>query len=268
LLRLLYSKGDARMRNCGKHLWCLAAVLALAICGCNLLEPSAEAPPETAVEPAKTPPVGDSTASAARPVEKKDAVTAAPDEIKRRSRVEVKDDAKVETKKVAYVPVDISAAFNTGATGGKKGFDGYGNAYPAAKLSALKPTSPPFDLPDFTKVEKNVLTATGQKLNVPPGKYSALHVLAAAANGDQESKVTLGYADKAAEVAFKISDWCRKPSFGELLAASFDRVSGEHEGARCKLYVQKIALDPTKDLHSITVPANERIHIFAMTLAR
>jgi len=253
------------MRRKKRIIWCVAAsILAIIVAGCK---PAAttpdvrrEAGPAPAVE--KTP--AESAAPAVGAVDKKGEAEPAP--------TPAETGPKVESTKVAYVPIDISASFNASATRGAEGLDGYGNVYPADKLprngQGLKPGSPPFDLPDFTKIEKNVVTAAGQTLKTPDGKYSALYVLAVATDGDQESKLLLGYGQQKVEAAFKISDWCRKPKFGEVQAASYARVSGENETARCKLYIQKVALDPAKNLSSITLPVNERIHIFAMTLAR
>lgn len=248
-----------------KHAWCVVAViLAIMTTGCNPTGTIPETKREAVIQPAAEDKPAKSPAPAVGSVEKKDEPAVAPAPRKRAP--------KAASLRVAYVPIDISASFNASATGGAEGLDGYGNAYPAGKLpqdgKSLKPGSPPFDLPDFTKAGKNVLTAAGQTLKVADGKYSALYVLAAATGGDQKSKLILGYAEQKADAAFKISDWCGKPAFGEVQVASYERVSGENETAQCKLYIQKIVLDPAKNLGGITLPTNKKIHIFAMTLAK
>lgn len=255
-------------------LYCVVALTsALVMAGC--MQPQAESPDvgktpaeapseDTKVGAVSKPPPPESTAPDAPVDDKKKGALPAPPEKKQPDVV-----AKKET---AYVPVDISAAFNASATGGERGFDGWGNAYPADKLPSGKKkfgASPVvFDLPDFTKAEKNIVTAAGQPLKVPPGKYIALYLLAAATQGNQQAGLVLTYGAQEAVVALKITDWCRRPAFGEVQVAAWPRVSGENEDAECKLHVQKIALDPAKELSSITLPTSKLIHVFAMTLAK
>ncbi|NQT18476.1 MAG: hypothetical protein HQ592_02135 [Planctomycetes bacterium] len=255
-------------------MYCLATVIiVLAIAGClPRSEPSSDeqqpnvgavTQPETAESSVSDASVDDNKIEAPpEPVKKKPADTEAQEK-----------PANAGTKKKAtYVPVDLSAAFNASATAGDNGFDGYGNAYPADKLPHGRKNfgaSPVvFELPDVSDTEKNVVTASGQTLKIAPGNYTALHLIAAATDGDQKAGLVLTYGDEDAVAALKISDWCGKPAFGEIQIASWPRVSGENEDAQCKLYIQKIAVDPAKKLSSITLPKSELIHMFALTLEK
>ena len=182
---------------------------------------------------------------------------------------EPKPAPKPEPKAVEPTAVDISAAFNANAVGGEDGLDGWGNTYPADTMPTGNKAfgaGPMFNMPDF-KAEKNMLTTDGQTLAVPAGKYSTLFVLASATNGVQEAPVQLGYGDTKVDATLKISDWCAKAAFGETEAVSLAR-AGKNEAIDCRLFIQKIGLDSSKDLTGITLPKNKDIHIFAMTLAK
>ena len=127
-------------------------------------------------------------------------------------------------------------------------------------------TGPLFSMPDFTS-EKNVVTADGQTIAAKAGKYRTLFILGAATNGSQQGTLSLAYGQAVEEATLNLSDWCGKPAYGEVEAASFPRV-GEHEKIDCKLFIQKIPLDASRELTAITLPKNKDIHIFAMTLAK
>jgi len=184
---------------------------------------------------------------------------------------EPKPEAKAaDTKTAEYTAVDISAAFNATAVGGDDGLDGYGSTYPVDALPTGSKTFEQgivFNLPDYKAAEKNVVTAAGQTVSVTAGKYTTLYVLASATNGLQDEALQLAYGDAKAEVRLRISDWCSNASAGETEAGKFAR-AGKNEAIDCKLFIQKISLDATRDLTAITLPANKEIHIFAMTLAK
>ena len=254
-------------------LYCVVAVIsALVMAGCMPRDDSPDVGKVPAETPSEAPEVG--AAPDPAPIE-----SPAPDVVVDDKKEEAPPPAPekkqpdvVAKEETAYVPVDISAAFNATATGGDRGFDGWGNAYPAEKLPSGEKkfgASPVvFDLPDFTEAENNIVTAAGQPLKVPPGKYIALYLLAAATQGNQQAGLVLTYGDEEDVAALKITDWCRRPAFGEVQAGAWPRVSGENEDAECRLHMRRIALDPAKELSSITLPTSKLIHVFAMTLAK
>ena len=259
------------MSNRKRHLWWAAAGIALlAISGCNLFGTSADVTDESpasgvgAVDNKTGPPEPDAK-DTPKPEDDKP-------EAKPEPKIEEKRDTKADRKKETFVPIDISSAFNASATSSEEGLDGWGNAYPADKLPSGKvsfnSTPVRFALPKYAKLDKNIATADGQEIKIRAGKYRALYVLAAATNGVQEAKLVLAAGKEKTRATLKVSDWCDKPAAGEIQAASFARISGENETAQCKLYIQRIALDPSDKLSGITLPINKDIHIFAMTLAK
>ena len=263
----------ADLKQC---VWCAMVVVALLVSGCREPQPGAEpksAVPavgavEKKVEPSQRPVV--KVAEPSTPRVETPKVEAPKVETPKVETPKVQTPApKVEAKAPEYTAVDLTAAFNANAVGGETGFDGWGNHYPADKLpSGTKPLgSVQFNLPDF-KAEKNVVTTDGQTLKVDqPGKYKTLFVLATATNGAQQATIQLSYGDTKADAALKVSDWCAKASFGEVEAVTVPR-TGENEARDCTIFIQKIAIDATKDLTAITLPKNEDLHVFAMTLAK
>ena len=191
--------------------------------------------------------------------------------VEAKAEPEVKVEAKApETKTTDYTNVDISAAFNANAVGGEDGLDGYGSFYPADAMPTGSKSFEQgivFNLPDYKAAEKNVVTTDGQTVNVAAGKYVTLYILAAGTNGLQAETMELAYGDTKADATLKISDWCSDASAGEMPAMKFAR-AGKNEAIECRLFIQKIALDATKDLTAITLPKSKDVHIFAMTLGK
>jgi len=268
------------MADLKQYRWCAMAVVLILVSGCTgtesqssgmqtksavpavgAVENKVETPPRTVVKVAEAKP--------AAPKPETPKPEAPKPEAPKPEAPKPATPPKPEVKALEYTAVDLAAALNANAAGGETGLDGWGNRYPADKLpTGTKPlSSVQFNLPDF-KAEKNVVTADGQTLKVDqPGKYSTLFVLAAATNGSQQTTIELSYGDAKTDAVLKVSDWCAKASFGEVEAITVPRV-GENETVDCRVFIQKIALDPAKDLTAITLPKSDDLHIFAMTLAK
>jgi hypothetical protein len=148
-----------------------------------------------------------------------------------------------------------------------------GATYPAERLSApgglVRAGGVPFRFPP-SDTRQNMLTLRGQRLEVPPGRYRALHLLGAAEQGSYREEVRLEYKDGTIQsVALGLSDWCQPPQFGEqvALATSFRRSSqGTLEPLECRIFAQTLPLDPAKELLAVLLPSRDNLHVFALTL--
>jgi len=180
---------------------------------------------------------------------------------------------KVDIGPVPITHLDLSKHFNINAL---ESFDEYGNAYPEDLRRVLNPrteasrviplTSLLFKFTDVSAGENNAVAADGQVIEVAPKKYSALLLLSAATDGTKTASIGLVYGEVKARAQLKVSDWCADaPLPGEQQVEEFDRV-GKYEAAKCKLFVQTVKLDTSRELTAIVLPENHNVKIFAASL--
>ena len=174
------------------------------------------------------------------------------------------------------VPVDLSPAFNvTGIY--KKGakfdaqasLDGEGAAFPASSLQQDPVGNEvvfrlgPADAPD---------AVTSRTIDLPSGKYASLRVLATAVEGDQARQTfSVNYADgSSSAINQNLSDWAGAARFrGEADAVTVPyRVmsDGAVDGNPFHLFAYTFAVDPGKEVKSVTLPSSRNVVVFAMTL--
>lgn len=124
-----------------------------------------------------------------------------------------------------------------------------------------------FAMPD--KEKPNNIECMGQTIAVPRGRYSELWVLGASETGSFIEPVELHYDDCIATALLGLTSWVSlTPLYGELPALSGDHVyrDGRTLPTRCRLWAQNVKTDPTRLLHSITLPDCPAMRIFAMSL--
>jgi len=98
---------------------------------------------------------------------------------------------------------DLAAASSDGQAS-TPGFDGKGNTYPAEMLpSQIQFNDVSFQLATAKTGSPNALTAKGQTIELPAGRFNRVYILAASARGDQRATFTVG--TKVADVT--IQDW-------------------------------------------------------------
>jgi alpha-mannosidase len=98
---------------------------------------------------------------------------------------------------------DLAVATNDGAHSAN-GFDGKGNALPAEALPAqITFNDVQFRLAPATTAAPNAVVARGQTLELPPGRYNRVYVLAASADGDQKVSFQAG----SKNVDLTVQDW-------------------------------------------------------------
>ena len=157
----------------------------------------------------------------------------------------------------ADIPGSTFPAENLPATGSKFSFSGVWFLFPSKERGDL-----------------NNLACAGQRLQVPPGRYKALHVVGTSENGSFKGAVQLAYKEGPAEAELALTDWCQAAQFGERAAfqapcrytysSNVRRVVREEVGTH--LWLQRLALDPSRTLEAVILPYNRRMHLFAATL--
>jgi alpha-mannosidase len=96
------------------------------------------------------------------------------------------------------------AAATTDDTKSTSGFDGKGDALPAEMLPAeLNFNGVAFKLGPMQTGANNAVTAKGQTINLPAGRFNRVYILAASADGDQSAKFSIG----GQAVTLDIENW-------------------------------------------------------------
>ena len=207
----------------------------------------------------------------------------------------------------APVPLryDIAAASNDGTQSGS-GFDGKGNALPAEMLpSEITLGDVRFLLAPAKTGVPNAVVAKGQAIDLPGGHYNRVYVLAASAEGDQKAAFEVGSKpvdlnipdwggfigqwDDRQWVAKEVSIPARpgRPAHsdhedyaemigirpGYIKRANLAWYCSHHHNAAGEnvpyaySYLFAYAIDLPAGVKTITLPHNEKIRIFALSVA-
>jgi len=98
---------------------------------------------------------------------------------------------------------DLATASNDG-TPSTEGFDGKGNALPAEMLPAeITLNGVQFRLASAKTGTPNAVVAKGQTIDLPPGRFNRVYVLAASSDGDQKARFDVG----STGVDLNVQDW-------------------------------------------------------------
>ncbi|MGC2170820.1 MAG: glycoside hydrolase family 38 C-terminal domain-containing protein [Candidatus Sulfotelmatobacter sp.] len=173
-------------------------------------------------------------------------------------------------------PVDLSSAFNVTAmhTDGSKfaasaSADGEGWAYSKQTLGS----TPMWDGVLFNLGPADVPDAVSSRTVArPEGKFSSLKLLATGVEGDQASQVfTITYTDgTSSSVTQGLSDWYESSGYqgeSEAITAPYRLVSdGSKDDRPFHIYGYSFNLDSSKSVRSITLPENQYMLVFAMTM--
>jgi len=158
-------------------------------------------------------------------------------------------------------------------------FSGDWDSIPAEELppseQMLTVDGQPFFFPSKADGALNNIACEGQSIPLVAGAgaesggpWSRLLLLGAAQH-DEESEVEITYADGSRErLALRLSSIYGTAVFGEKMAVQTTHLHtpwGDKPKTTC-LYVQELPLDPLKQPSYVTLPDNDDIHIFAMTL--
>ncbi|HEX7001418.1 MAG TPA: hypothetical protein VF164_06950 [Trueperaceae bacterium] len=180
-----------------------------------------------------------------------------------------------------FMALDLGPAFNADAFSlpsrpQRGNFDNRSGVYGATFPAEYAPQASmrfeaggvPFLFPP-TDTELNNVVMLGQRLEVPAGPYSALHLLGASDQGNYRADVTLVYEDGSETLSLGLSDWCQPPRFGEAIGVEFAQrrgTSGQTERIVCRILHQTLPVDPGRVLARVDLPDRETMHLFALTL--
>ena len=176
-------------------------------------------------------------------------------------------------------PIDLHAVADLDGTAtvadpSSGNFDGGGWSYDAALLPAAGTQTldgVPYAMPDPTGTVKNFVTARGQAMALPAGRYAGLQVIGAAHGGDVSTQATVAYTDgTVATVPLALSDWASSsPVTGDTVAVAMDhriKAGQGADGPPVNLYAYRVPLDASRTVQSITLPDNANAELYAATL--
>jgi hypothetical protein len=151
------------------------------------------------------------------------------------------------------------------------GLDGIGAAYSANLLSpVLTWNGTPFNFGPTNAAD--VVSAVGQTIILPAGRFSNLAMLATAVQGGQTSQVlTVTYEDnRSSKWVQSFSDWFiprNNPRESNALAmAHRDLANGTQDRRTFHLYGYTFPLDSSRRVRSLTLPTNANLEVLALTL--
>ncbi|SPL94264.1 Alpha-1,2-mannosidase [[Actinomadura] parvosata subsp. kistnae] len=147
--------------------------------------------------------------------------------------------------------------------------DGKGWSFPAEQLPAPGPYEGHV-IPDTKGTAGNFHSLRGQRTYLTPGRYQSLDLLVTAVNGDQQTELTITYADGTTSTApLKVTDWAAgSPRFGEQAAITADtryNVNGTADGRRVSIWRVSVPADPAREAVSFTSPAVPNVKVFALS---
>ncbi len=111
----------------------------------------------------------------------------------------------------------------------------------------------------------------GQRLDIPKGKYVAIHVLAASIDGPTQGVFSLLYGDNSVDASVEVSDWGSAPKEGEvvgLFAGHRRGAEGDDASKTCRLFHYKLVVDSATDLTGLVLPKNAALRVAAVTVEK
>ena len=178
------------------------------------------------------------------------------------------------------VTVNLAPFYNTlgivrpGATfGADTGFDDGGAAFSATDVpTSLNTKNVRFAL--GAPGTNNIVSAQGNVVPLPAGKFASLWMLGAATEGGQRGQeFVVNYSDGSQQVfAQNLSDWYAPQEFpGESRAVKTQgrvMADGTSDPRPFSLYSYGFTLDPSKTVKSLTLPNNPNVKIAGVSLAK
>ncbi|KAK9791432.1 putative Glycoside hydrolase superfamily [Seiridium cardinale] len=183
----------------------------------------------------------------------------------------------IQYSDVVTTSLDITSILNNrafGRTPGDADFDGSQNSFPAQYHpgSNLSYGGVQYHLFGYSNGSNDNFVAQGQILSIPSGRYSSVHVLAAAESGAAGGYITANYTD-GSTTSREISAppwwlWAF-PSGGDIVMP-FYYTNESTNYNKSNIFQSTSWLDSSKDLTALEMPnssASNRLHIFAVSLS-
>ncbi|MGA7505639.1 MAG: glycoside hydrolase family 38 C-terminal domain-containing protein [Candidatus Sulfotelmatobacter sp.] len=188
---------------------------------------------------------------------------------------------------------DLATASEVGAKSAN-GFDGEGDSLPAEMLPAdLIYNGVKFQLGPSNNGSSNALVARGQTINFPAGHYNRVYLIAASTHGDQDAAFEVGSKKEELNIQnwrgfigqWDDREWSSKDTshddYGEMLGLKpgyikradlawysdhYHNPQGENVPYRYS-YLFAYAIDLPPGAKTLTLPDNDSIRIFAISVA-
>ncbi|ATB38525.1 alpha-1,2-mannosidase [Cystobacter fuscus] len=152
-------------------------------------------------------------------------------------------------------------------------FDGQGWSYDANLLpvaGAITWSGVTYSAPDPSGSANNFVEARGQGILLPRGNYQTLHLISVSHNGPVTTAITVRYSDGSqTDIPVTAGDWAGStPSGTTVLLDMPHRIKAGSgvDGPPVRLFGQSLALDPAKQVHSMTLPNDARFEVYAISL--
>jgi len=175
----------------------------------------------------------------------------------------------------APVPVAIDDLFDNDAIGtapGDANVDGSGYGFPADQLPTGGPVTVDGIRYEFPAADgTDNLIATGQRIDLPAGRYLAAYLLATSTYGPAGGTATVHYADGSTSSAtLSAPDWYA----GTGALATTDRYSPDGTDPHAaSIYAVSVWCDPGRTATALTLPTTARpapnqasLHVFALSV--
>lgn len=152
-------------------------------------------------------------------------------------------------------------------------FNVWGNSFAAElfhRKSDVIVDGIPFELPQSGGEGPDNVRCEGQVIDVPPGHYDWLYLLAASERR-AEDEVALHFAEGTVDFEFlRVSDfWAAPAIFGETKAFESPVMHYPHHvqpGVPARMWCQRVPVTRRATLCAVRLPRNLAIHVFAATL--
>ncbi|MFC6087845.1 GH92 family glycosyl hydrolase [Saccharothrix lopnurensis] len=198
-----------------------------------------------------------------------------PETVVREAVVEVRDPATCAVTAGGQCAVDLAREANhdgtaTVARSAEGDFDGQGWSYDAALLPTGRVVrdGTTYAAPDPSGTTANFVEARGQALLLPAGAHGALRLVAASHNGPVTTGLVVRYADgSTAEAPVTVPDWAGSGAAPVLEMPHRIRAGQGVDGPPVRLFGVSVPLDPARTVHSVTLPDDPRVEVYAITLA-
>jgi hypothetical protein len=161
---------------------------------------------------------------------------------------------------------NVYALFNVGSPVTNGGLDGSDDAYSKSLLGAsITWSGTTFPLGAAAAAD----AVSGTTIPLPAGQYSTLQLLGTGSHANQPNQTfTIKYTDGSVKaISQSLSDWFSPQSYpGEAIAATMAYrliPTGATDNRPFNLYGYTFALDNTKTVQSITLPANRHVVVLA-----
>jgi hypothetical protein len=153
-------------------------------------------------------------------------------------------------------------------------FDGGGWSFDGNLLPVAGPVTwsgVTYSAPEPSGSANNFVEARGQGILLPRGNYQTLHLLSVSHHGPVTTTLTVRYSDGSqTDIPVTAGDWAGSAPSGTTVVLDMPhriKAGSGVDGPPVRLFGQSLALDPAKQVHSMTLPNDARFEVYAVSLS-